>query len=754
MKKVILFITFSLAGYFVKAQVAAPCIEASSRTTLDINNVRAMIQNGGDMWWNFRVAQYEIPKGSGIHSMFAGAVWIGGVDANNQLKVSAQMFRQGNDFWPGPLKTGSAETNINVCSKFDRLFKLNYYEVEEFKIRYNDPNYTIPEAVLNWPAHGNIAEGYAEFLAPFVDVNGDNKYNPKDGDYPAFDYDKNLSCENKLYGHQNIWWVFNDKGNIQTQTGGNSIGIEIQAQAFAFNTNDAINDATFYHYKIINRSSSTLFNTWFGLWADPDLGRYDDDFIGCDVQRGMGYCYNGREIDGSGGPGEYGAHPPAIGIDFLKGPLMDNDGMDNAFGIGAGQSINGYGFGDGIPDNERWGMNRFINIRGPGIGWFDVFPASDNDHYNYLRGIWRDGNKMRYFGMGHPSNGGTGVECNYMFPGNSDPLGFGTGGVPQPEWSEITEGNQPYDRRFLMSSGPFTLEPGAVNSVSIGTMWARDMNGNHLDAIPKLQAADDLAQQLADACFNLQACIPPFADFHSEADNLKYNFAYYGDASSTVWRVNNVIVSNSKYFHHTFPRTGNYNVCLTVTNNCGTKNICKNIRAELPGPGVSLIRIEGQGGGGNVLDFRTSTINEILAKGKSNHPLYRHGQGPVSIEVLDPDQPFHGNYTLFFTGVDETARWKLFRAESNDTITSSYFIKDGGVDTISKWKLRVVMKPISFPGKEPENGNGFLEATKSFEDPTKPWLSGIPDIDGHPYQDWIRSGRLRSFTDFTHNDFI
>ena len=56
------------------------------------------------MWWNLSDGKYEIPKNSGKHSMFAGSLWIGGLDDDDQLKVAAQTYRQsGNDFWPGPI---------------------------------------------------------------------------------------------------------------------------------------------------------------------------------------------------------------------------------------------------------------------------------------------------------------------------------------------------------------------------------------------------------------------------------------------------------------------------------------------------------------------------------------------------------------------------------------------------------------------------------------------------------------------------
>ncbi len=95
----------------------------------------------------------------------------------------------------------------------------------------------------------------------------------------------------------NNWWVFNDKGNQHTETGGQPIGMEIRAQGFAFSTNDEVNNMTFYNYVLINRGTQTLTNTYFGQYADPDLGCSDDDFTGCDVQRGLGYVYNWDDDD-------------------------------------------------------------------------------------------------------------------------------------------------------------------------------------------------------------------------------------------------------------------------------------------------------------------------------------------------------------------------------------------------------------------------------------------------------------------------
>jgi hypothetical protein len=123
-------------------------------------------------------------------------------------------------------------------------------------------------------------------LAEFVDVNpndGDN-YNWKHGDYP------------RISGDQYIWWVFNDKGDAKTETTSESMDLEIHAAAFAFATNDCLNEATFYNYKIRSKSTFPLFDTYMATWCDADLGNAFDDYVGCDTARGLGILYNGDSM--------------------------------------------------------------------------------------------------------------------------------------------------------------------------------------------------------------------------------------------------------------------------------------------------------------------------------------------------------------------------------------------------------------------------------------------------------------------------
>ena len=85
---------------------AAGCSPATSITNLNFNNVNARIETSGSLWFNSATssAAYEVPKGSGNTSLFAGGLWLGGQDVNGQLKLAAMTYHNGDDYWHGPLQ--------------------------------------------------------------------------------------------------------------------------------------------------------------------------------------------------------------------------------------------------------------------------------------------------------------------------------------------------------------------------------------------------------------------------------------------------------------------------------------------------------------------------------------------------------------------------------------------------------------------------------------------------------------------------
>lgn len=514
----------------VGIEKAASCTPPTTTTYMELNNVRAMIHTAGNLWQipNQNYSQYEIPKNSGIMSIFTAALWLGGTDVNGQLKLAALRYRQGQDYWTGPLTNITATTDYDNCHKYDQHYISTLDEISEFNAWYeagqNDltngtttqnemfPNFQVPDIIKKWPAHGDVSIGQDYYLAPFFDRNEDGHYKWEDGDYPWYDITKTKECKSdrkiSLYGDMNFWWVMNDKGNIHTETQSEPIGMEIRAQAFCFSSNDEINNMTFYNYELINRGTQTLFNTYFGFFTDGALGNPTDDFVGCDVNRGLGYYYNGNNYDSdAGGYKGYGNSPPAVGVDFFEGPYQDNDGIDNAFGIGPNEALNGIGYGDGIIDNERFGMRRFLYYSNTtnGANPNQTDPIQATDYYNYLQGKWKDGTPFYYGGNGYISDpdADPSTPCDFMFPGDTDPLGWGTNGIPQAPWTEQSAGNVPNDKRFVQSAGPFVLTPGSVNNITVGVCWARSTGIDPFESVKTLQHADDKAQALFENCFRV-----------------------------------------------------------------------------------------------------------------------------------------------------------------------------------------------------------------------------------------------------------
>ena len=516
-----------------KKSLAAPCAMGTTITVLSYNNAVSPVWMNGLLWTNSdgENSGYEIPRGSGKTALYAGGIWIAGTDVNEQIKVAAIRFNGARNYWPGPLIVDGVRrgtTDAEVCYQWDKHYEVFRYQVSDFRQWYNATDlersrdwegYSIPNIILDWPAHGDFAAGYDYNMAPWFDNNEDGVYNPADGDYPFYDLDGSLPCGTtrelrlpRLYGDATLWWVYNDRGDVHYTPQSEPIGFEIRAQAFEFSTNDALNDMSFYNYELINRSTYTLMDTYFGVYADGDLGYAWDDYVGCHVSKGLGYFYNGTAEDGTGQTWAYGLNPPAIGLDFFEGPYQDPDGLDNGSSWDGltlkcdqnilNGNINGLNFGDDVADNERWGMRRFVYyINGEGV-MHD--PADPFHYYNYLKGYWKDNERLRYGGTAHPSDEETtSIETDFMFPGTSDRCGWGQGGKRMPNWTEKTSHNAPSDRRLVQSSGPFTLEPGAVNDITVGTVWARSFSGGIQSSINKMLNADELAQRLFENCFQV-----------------------------------------------------------------------------------------------------------------------------------------------------------------------------------------------------------------------------------------------------------
>jgi hypothetical protein len=446
---------------------------------IDINNIKARVQASGTQFYRGPVAGeenpasnvYEFPSGSGKMTIFNSTLWFGALDEVDNLHVAAERFRQnGIDYWPGPLSMNQEGLSIDTSTvvKWQKVWRVSSQEIVYHRNHFIDEDYVVPDDILNWPAHGDENLNQQKYLAPFVDVDNDGVYQAMKGDYPL------------IRGDECIYFIINDLRN-HGESKGDSLGIEIHAMAYAFTSQEeAFKNTVFYSYKVFNRSKFDYHDVYVGLHTDFDIGYAWDDFVGCDVKRGTYYAYNGDSIDGTinNEPEAYDGDIPAQGVVILGGPRMNANNKDDAAN-NCDESINGIGFGDGIVDNERLGMSKFLWY-GNSISGANGDPSTDIDYYNYLKANWKDGTAMEYGGNGHFSSGAYGPAANFMFPGLSDPCYWGTDGE-EPygpvDWTEISAQNTPSDRRGLASIGPFGLKSGDYEKIDIAYVSSFAVNG-------------------------------------------------------------------------------------------------------------------------------------------------------------------------------------------------------------------------------------------------------------------------------------
>ena len=111
---------------------------------LNQNNISAMITDAGFFFNNSGVSSYEVPNGSGTHTIYSSAFWFAGTDVNGQQKITAQDIYGSNfDLWPGPLTLNSAvaltpnplgETIWSVTKTEINNHILNYQLLNYFKM--------------------------------------------------------------------------------------------------------------------------------------------------------------------------------------------------------------------------------------------------------------------------------------------------------------------------------------------------------------------------------------------------------------------------------------------------------------------------------------------------------------------------------------------------------------------------------------------------------------------------------------------
>ncbi len=417
------------SGVFLFIPIEAQNFETE---TLEVNNLKIALRSNGDMHRNAALtsALSEMPNGSGLTCVFAQSLWLGGWH-DTSIRVAANTYNQnGNDFHPGPIANSYTS---NYDSTYDRVWKITRNEIELHMANYTTNGYIVPDVIASWPANGDVANGEAQNLAPYKDLNNNNIYEPELGDHPV------------IRGDAALFIIYNESRTIHTSSFGEKIGAEIHLMLYAYsNSGEESNDnVVFSHYEIYNRSQSNNFPLFYvSTWLDFDIGEGFDDYIGTNTNYNLIYGYNGDSNDL-----HYGMHPPVYGHMLL---------------------------------NETLDKSMFYHNT---ISLYDGNPVASGSYLNYMQSIWGDASFLK-----NPIDSSV---SDFAFPGASDTTLYAN-------WSEITEGNMPSDRRMLGSKEIENFESGDVICLDYASIFARDTTLSSQEQLNQLFTLAESVQDFYD----------------------------------------------------------------------------------------------------------------------------------------------------------------------------------------------------------------------------------------------------------------
>ncbi len=395
---------------------------------LDLYRMRAPVLASGTLF-NFNSILgrnvFEAPKGTGKSPMFIAMPWMAGLDQNNQLHLAAQRYTQiGNDFFPGTLKVNSANPSGNTDHA--RVWKVSRQEIDYHAAHWNQSGYAMPEAIMSWPGNGNALYDEAPILAPFADINQNGYYEPDQGEYPV------------IRGEQAIYFIYNDAAAPHTESGGEPLGLEVHGMAYVMRDSSSMtgvnntDNTIFLHYTIINRSQNDYHQMKLAMFSDIDIGYAYNDYVGCDTILDSYFIYNAPGVDSvsSGCYYCYSDVLPAMGLTFLSHKMQSFSAYNN---IGT------------LPS-------------------YCVDPEISTHYWNVMNGLFRDGSPMTYGGNGY----GGSIPVNYMFPG--DP-------IDSTQWSDMSAGNLPFDRRGVGVIEFDSLGAGQSVCLDFAFVFDDELNG-------------------------------------------------------------------------------------------------------------------------------------------------------------------------------------------------------------------------------------------------------------------------------------
>ncbi len=453
-------------------------------TLLNINNLTTWLRSDGQSSHSPKNdAGTRFPRGTGNVIYQDGIMWGGKAYLDSARTMPASSLRRafvGGSHYNTSCRVGrvlgfganAVAADPNAPGSRVYRIRRDYYFMSEAEWRNDaaESFETIPAAVfaqqietLKKRYEVDWREWPVAFGAPFIDRNRNGVYDPPPAFSPTFSpedlitggYDEpgvsNLTAE--APADQVLWTVYNDLGPINYYESflAEPLGLEIQLTQWAYKSDGVLGNTFFRRARFLNKGGVErdslghkgafwVDSMYVSQWSDPDLGYAGDDLVGCDTLLHLGYVYNGGARDSEFD--RFQLAPPAAGYVLLQGPHVASLGDTAWFEERR------------IHARKNLTMTAFTyQSAGPPIGppspWVQTIYL-----YRMMRGLTPSLSAEQY----------------YPFPPEMTPGPFPLSGDPVARRGFIDGLGELYsfaawDRRFMLSSGPFTLAPGDTQEV-------------------------------------------------------------------------------------------------------------------------------------------------------------------------------------------------------------------------------------------------------------------------------------------------
>ncbi|WP_306640532.1 T9SS type A sorting domain-containing protein [Sanyastnella coralliicola] len=381
-----------------------------------------------------------------VSTIFSSGLWYGGLNEDELFLCASKFINiDGEDDIKVSYGPISDSYDVEYLERYFGIWSVTQEEIEYHIQHVNDNGYQPLGAIMSYPGNGRVEFGESEHLLPFVDVDSDGWYEPMDGDYPL------------IRGDQSVFLIHSDQrfGNADEKA-----GIELITEFYSFDSEDPnVAYTTFVNTEFRNMSGRDYEDFTIGIFNDHDIGTPVDDFVGTSPEGNYVYGYNGDPNDepSTSSPG-YGNEVPAQATAFLSQDLHKSLYYNNG-----GNPINGD-------------------------------PSTALDYFQYLNGIWKNGQQLLFGGDGAYEVSGADPDnpTDFMFPdfpweAESD------------DWNEITAGNPPADRRILGSIAPFDFANGETFCLDYAYVTAFPETDEQWNEIMVLDERVDAVNQFFDA---------------------------------------------------------------------------------------------------------------------------------------------------------------------------------------------------------------------------------------------------------------